>query len=105
MAAMTDRANSPLEAHRLGKELHERCRRCARFGKQIHELRRADFLARELCAADEVLALEILDHRMLGTVALRWTRQHVAHHFESRLEFTIVDGALPFRGPRDDRVA
>src|ERR1019366_10389025 len=55
--------------------------------------------------ADEVLALEILDQRMVGVVALRRARQHVACQFESRLEFTIGDGGLPLRWVRDNRVA
>src|ERR1700676_8756 len=52
----------PLQPHRLGQELHKRRRRRARFRKQIHELHRADFLARELHSTDEILALEIFDH-------------------------------------------
>src|ERR1019366_10494239 len=62
-------ARSPLEPQRLGEKLHERRCRRARAGKQTHELGRADFLARELGVADKVLALEILDQRMVGVVA------------------------------------
>ena len=61
--------SSPRQAHRSRKELHERRRLGAGTHVPSHEVRRARVLFRQLLRHHEVLALQVLDQRMVGVVA------------------------------------
>src|SRR5208282_1497475 len=96
---------SPGQIERLRKKSHEWRGRLARLDESIHEARRAGVLLAQIGDRHEILALQVLDQRVIRVVALRRALQLVAGELAGCAEFPAADRALPFFGMRDDRVA